>query len=76
MKIQPTLILTGLAAGAVAAGIALAPNASASVSAPACSSAGQSSTVCQSPGNYQGQFGPTVQAPAPWAYPYGFLTDL
>ncbi|BBY30674.1 hypothetical protein [Mycolicibacterium sediminis] len=73
MTFQPTLILTGLAAGAIAAGIALAPNASAALGSPSCQDGAQSSTICQSPGNYQGTFGPTTQAPSQFGYPFGFL---
>ena len=76
MTFQPTLILTGLAAGAIAAGIALAPNASASLGSPACQDGVQSSTICQSPGNYQGRFEPTTEAPSQFEYPYGFLSGI
>jgi hypothetical protein len=73
MKIQPTLILAGLAAGAVAAGISLAPNASAATELASCQNRGQETTVCQTPGNYEGQFAPTIEAPSQFEYPYGFL---
>ncbi|MBJ7383963.1 MAG: hypothetical protein JHC55_05675 [Mycolicibacterium sp.] len=73
MLIQPTLILAGLAAGAVAAGISLAPNASAATELASCQNRGQETTVCQTPGNYEGQFAPTIEAPSQFEFPYGFL---
>jgi hypothetical protein len=76
MKIQPTLILSGMAAGAVAAAIALAPNASAATESPSCHDAGQAAAVCQSPGNYEGDFSQPVEQPVPFEYPYGFLQSI
>ncbi len=74
MTVQPTLILAGLAAGAIAAGIALSPSASAD--APSCSDGARTPAVCETPGDYEGRFGPTAPAPSPFEYPYGFLTGI
>lgn len=68
MSIHPTtLILSAMAAGAVAAGIALAPNASAEE--PTCRTTPDTSVVCQSPGEYEGNFSepstPQPQFPFP-----------
>jgi hypothetical protein len=68
MKIQPTLILSGMATGAVAAAIALSPNASAQPVAPVCDVTGQVQSGCQSPGNYQGNFSALVRQPSQFGY--------
>jgi hypothetical protein len=70
MKMHPTLILSGMAAGAVAAAIALAPNASAEPAAPPCHVSGQAQNVCQSPGNYQGDFSHPVEQPSQVEFPW------
>jgi hypothetical protein len=76
MKMQPTLILSGMAAGAIAAALVLSPNASAAPGAPSCGAASQVQAACQSPGNYQGTFAPQVQQPSEFQYPYGWLQNL
>jgi hypothetical protein len=70
MKIHSTLILSGMAAGAVAAGIALAPNASAEPTAPSCHATDSAQNVCQSPGNYQGDFSHSVEQPSQVEFPW------
>lgn len=70
MKLHPTLILSGMAAGAVAAGIALAPNASAEPASPSCHVTDQTQNVCQTPGNYQGDFSQPVQQPSQVEFPW------
>jgi hypothetical protein len=70
MRMHPTLILSGMATGAVAAAIALAPNASAEPSAPTCNLAGQAQNVCQSPGNFQGDFSHPVEQPSTFEFPW------
>jgi hypothetical protein len=70
MRMHPTLILSGMAAGAAAAAIALAPNASAAPITPPCHVAGQAENVCQSPDNYQGDFSQSVQQPSQFEFPW------
>jgi hypothetical protein len=70
MRMHPTLILSGMAAGAAAAAIVLAPNASAEPSAPPCHAIGQAENVCQSPGNYQGDFSQPVEQPSQFEFPW------
>jgi hypothetical protein len=67
---HPTLIPSGMAAGAVAAALALAPNASAEPGTPPCHLTGQSQTMCQSPGNYQGDFPQPVEQPSQFDFPW------
>ncbi len=76
MKMHPTLVLSGMAAGAVAAAIALSPNASAQPNAQSCHVIGQARSVCQSPGNYEGDFSQPIHQPSPYEYPYGWLQAL
>lgn len=80
MGLHPTFILTGMAAGAIAAGIVLAPSAvtstSAAPSAQTCHDAGPSATVCQAPGDWRGDFAPQIQQAAVSAYPFGWLEAL
>jgi len=54
----------------------MAPNASAATESPSCDDAGQTSAVCQSPGNYEGNFSQPVEQPVPFEYPYGWLQSI
>jgi hypothetical protein len=65
-----TLILSGMAAEAAAAAIALAPNASAAPSTPPCHLTGESQNTCQSAGNYRGGFSAPVQQPSQFEFPW------
>lgn len=76
MKLQPTLILSGMATGAVAAAIVLSPNASAQPVAPICDVTGQVQSFCKSAGNYQGNFSQQVPQLTQFEYPYGWLQTL
>jgi hypothetical protein len=76
MRMHTTLILSGMAAGAVAAAMALAPNASAQTGMPSCHAAGEPVNVCHSRGDFQGDFSQPIQQPSQFQYPYGWLQGL
>lgn len=71
-----TRITTGLALGAAALAITLAPAAQAAPNGPTCTSAGATSTLCQTDGNAQFTATPPAvdyQAQYPFFGGYGLL---
>jgi hypothetical protein len=76
VRMHPTLILSGMAAGAVAAAIALAPSASAQPGTPSCHGGSHAANVCQSGGDFQGDFSQPITDPSPFQYPYGWLQGI
>ena len=76
MRMHATLILSGMAAGAVVAAIALAPSASAQTGMASCHAAGEAADVCHSRGDFKGDFSQPSQQPSRFQYPYGWLQGL